>query len=330
MRTRPVPSCPVCGASDGTMLYAGLRDRTFEASGSGNLKRCPGCGAVYLDPQPIPEDIGMAYETYPTHSASEGSRKLTFSDDAKAGYLASRWGYGQGGRLGRVLRLYPRTRAALDAGIMYLPSVPGGRLLDVGCGSGAFMDRMRSLGWRVEGVDFDPQAVEVARSRGLETRTGTLEEQNYPAASFDAVTLSHVIEHLHDSLDALAECHRILKPNGRLSLVTPNADSFGHKWFGLNWRGLEVPRHLQIFTPRALSLLAGKAGFGEYRVFTTARQAVYIYTRSALLRRQDTVAEKDPSPFRMKLAGLAAQHLEFAALAVGMNAGEEVVLTAKA
>ena len=133
---------------------------------------------------------------------------------------------------------------------------------------------MRDLGWVVEGVDFDNKAVQAARERGLTIRSGSLESQHYPTARFDAVTLNHVVEHLPDALVTLSECHRILKPGGILVLYTPNSVSLGHAVFRSYWRGLEPPRHLQIFGPLSLGALLRQAGFKDPSI-TTANSPFY-------------------------------------------------------
>jgi SAM-dependent methyltransferase len=86
-------------------------------------------------------------------------------------------------------------------------------------------------------------------------RTGLRDE------TYDAVTMSHVIEHLHDPVSALQEVRRILKPGGTLWIVTPNVESIGHRRFGVNWRGLEPPRHLVLFSGASLAEALDRAGF---------------------------------------------------------------------
>ncbi len=110
------------------------------------------------------------------------------------------------------------------------------------------MVTMQELGWKVEGIDFDSAAVQSAVELGLSARCGSLEQQHYPDRSFDAVTLSHVIEHVPNPIETLIECARILKPGGMLIVLTPNAASLSHRIFKSHWRGLEPPRHLHIFT----------------------------------------------------------------------------------
>src|SRR5262249_36399193 len=139
--------------------------------------------------------------------------------------------------------LTPLRRAAADAMVMYLPWRAGGRLLDIGCGAGRQMALMRALGWAVEGVDFDPEAVATARTRGLEVRVGAPAGRHYPEASFEGVLLRHALEPAPEPLPLLREIRRILRPGGRLAVLTPNAGGLGRRLYGEAWRGLEPPRH---------------------------------------------------------------------------------------
>jgi SAM-dependent methyltransferase len=129
------------------------------------------------------------------------------------------------------------------------------------------LQSLKELGWQVEGVDFDPAAVQRARTKGLNVHLGTLEDQRFADNTFDAITMSHVIEHVHRPIALFQECHRLLRPGGRLVVVTPNASSWGHRRYGAGWRGLEPPRHLHIFTLSSLAAICARAGFigGECR-----------------------------------------------------------------
>jgi 2-polyprenyl-3-methyl-5-hydroxy-6-metoxy-1,4-benzoquinol methylase len=153
------------------------------------------------------------------------------------------------------MTLAPGFRAQLAIQVFDLQCVEGGRLLDVGCGSGAALQRLAELGWRCEGIDFDERAVEAGRARGLDVRVGSLEEQGYPAATFDAVVMNHVLEHVPDPRALLSESMRILKPGGQFACITPNAESWCHSMFGRDWRELDPPRHLHIFTQSSVGML---------------------------------------------------------------------------
>ncbi|GIX50163.1 MAG: hypothetical protein KatS3mg132_357 [Limisphaera sp.] len=290
LRGRPVPNCLICGRPGG-WLYDGLSDRSFRAPGRWGFRRCenPECGLVWLDPQPIPEDLPAAYAGYYTHAQpAPGPGWLRQVWEAvQRQHLARRFGYPPGpahswGAWGRALLtvlagLHPGGQDELDAAAMYLPAPQGpARLLDVGCGSGVHLARMQQLGWSVEGVEVDPQAVATARARGVPVRLGTLEEQQYPDASFDAVFSAHVLEHVHDPAGLLRECARVLKPSGRLVLLTPNLGSHGHRRFGPAWLNLDPPRHLYLFSPRTLRRLAEQAGLEVCLLRSTARTA-WVY-----------------------------------------------------
>lgn len=272
IRSAPCPLCILCG-NEGEFVYRNQPDRLFGASGTWDLKQCADrkCGLIWLDPMPISEDIGKAYANYYTHSVSDPAKRVglrkRISGLIKRGYWASKYNYSAGREpfvvrsLGNLLYASPIHRREADADVRCLQAVPQGRLLDVGCGSGEWLLAMRDRGWTVEGCDFDKNAVEAAKQRGLQVKCGSLEEQNYPDDNFDAVTLSHVIEHVPDPVRVLGECARILKPGGKLVLFTPNSASLGHRIFKTSWRGLEPPRHLHLFSPQSMHRAVTMAGF---------------------------------------------------------------------
>jgi 2-polyprenyl-3-methyl-5-hydroxy-6-metoxy-1,4-benzoquinol methylase len=266
-------ACPLCGSPGRKPLYQNLTDRTFFcAPGEWTLHSCLSCGSAYLDPRPSAGSIGMAYRRYYTHSGNSGDVSTGRDNPVERlrvalrnGYLNHRYGYDfrPSLRLGVPLaRVFPLRTALADrmVGRLALPR-KGARLLDVGCGNGAFLAQMRDMGWNVTGVDPDPTAVDAARRRGLTVQEGTVHDAAFPDDHFDAITLNHVIEHLHDSTGTLRECYRILRPGGVLCVITPNLDAQGHAEFGRDWYGLDAPRHLVLFTAGSLKRTLAEAGF---------------------------------------------------------------------
>jgi 2-polyprenyl-3-methyl-5-hydroxy-6-metoxy-1,4-benzoquinol methylase len=273
----------MCGAA-GSVKYPQVRDFLFGVEGSWDLRSCERaeCSCLWLDPCPVPEDIGKAYETYYTH----GTRAPWLARALETGwglagraYLGSRYRRSVAGLpqvaariVGPLLRLQPEIYLHLALLLRHLPPPePGQTLLDIGCGEGLALKVLSSVGWAVQGQDMDEQAVHAARTRGLRVHHGSLESCAFPSASFDAVTMSHVIEHVHDPEALFREIERILKPGGTLISVTPNVFSENHELFGRAWFHLDPPRHLLLFSAQALGALARRTGFATVQVTSSVR-----------------------------------------------------------
>jgi 2-polyprenyl-3-methyl-5-hydroxy-6-metoxy-1,4-benzoquinol methylase len=299
-----VRRCPICDVERSTPLHSGLTDPTGAASGEWSLRRCSGCRAGYLTPRPRAAAIARAYEfeDYYTHGATEPAQVPTtitgrIRASLKHGYLRERYGYGlrPASRLGYHLgRAIPGLVGPSDAWVRHLAARPGARLLDVGCGNGVFVDRMCQLGWRAEGVDLDPRSVQRAQALGRSVRLASVEEVGQgPPRCYDAITMSHVIEHLYSPVEALEQLRRLLRPGGTLWIATPNVDSLGHNRFGPHWRGLEVPRHVALFSASSLLDRLRAAGFSELEVMRPMQSNRWMLEESARL---EAAAESLPRP----------------------------------
>ncbi len=334
IRSYARPLCSLCGRP-GDLLYRDLEDRLFDAPGLWTLKRCPDikCGLAWLDPMPLPEEIAKAYANYYTHDGDFPPLNnwwLRIFRVVKQGYLAGKYGYHKGliatwqRSLGLLMYFVPNRRAYVDAQVFYLPARNRGRLLDVGCGSGRTLTWMASLGWHVEGVEPDPLAVNRATDKGLRVYQGTLYSQQFAPDSFDAVVIHHVIEHVDSPVSLLKECFRILSPGGRLIVLTPNLGSWGHRIYRRHWRGLEPPRHLNIFTLASLSRISALAGFENYECRSIAQGASYMLGASQFLGTAKTTRRSLMS--RMWVTAVSIG--EWAASYIDREAGEEIVLIA--
>ena len=331
-------SCPVCGAAERSVVHLGLTDRIFFcAPGAWTLYRCAACRCGYLDPRPTAQAIGLAYTEYYTHAAPEEEVFLSSStfigrrlSSLRNGYLNARFprlALAPSLRLGaRLLALFPATRALAERDVRHLPApAAGARLLDLGCGSGAFVRRAISLGYAAEGLEFDALAVEAAVSKGLPVRVGALPATGLEADRYEVVTLSQVIEHLHEPQAALREVHRLLKPGGWFWLATPNLDAPGHAHFGPDWRGLEPPRHLVLFSAQALSLALQQAGFVDIEFKPPGAVSRWLWSSS--LRISKNARLGTPITLPPDLARLArSEDRESLANPV---AGEELVVMAR-
>lgn len=148
-----------------------------------------------------------------------------------------------------------------DARAELLPPLTPGRLLEVGCASGAFLHRMAARGWTVEGIEFSPTASAAARQRGLRVHTGAIEAMAGPDAPPDLVVAWMVLEHLHDPVRALQLLHRWSRPGAWLVLSVPNVASLEARLFGSAWYDLHLPMHLQHFSAQSLSRMLERCGW---------------------------------------------------------------------
>jgi predicted TPR repeat methyltransferase len=136
----------------------------------------------------------------------------------------------------------------------------GGRLLDVGCHTGIFLDVARKAGWETFGVEPSRWSADRARARGLRVADGTLAEVELPGESFDVITMWDVIEHLADPAEELRRAHRLLRPNGLLAVSTMNVASWFPRLLGRRWPWY-MQMHLYYFTPATLRQMLDRTGF---------------------------------------------------------------------
>lgn len=327
-----VKLCPVCGGKQRRVMFSGLIDNVFRvAPGYWELYECLTCASAYLDPRPTKESIGKAYKSYYTHNVAitrdetDQMSSLRLLRRALAnGYLNKRYGthYQPVSMLGPIFAfLFPRQREILDSQFRWLPKpTQGQQLLDIGSGNGGFLLKARDAGWQVIGVDPDPKAVSTVRALGVDVYEGDIDALSHEIESFDAITLNHVVEHVHEPRKLLLEINRLLKPNGTLYIATPNIKSIGVKIFGKNWRGIESPRHLILFNVSSLKELLDQCGFVDIE-FKARRNIVKDIFRVSYQLQQELPYSSPVSRLLMLslkllsyLPFVSVSHLEFITL----------------
>jgi len=155
----------------------------------------------------------------------------------------------------------------LDTYGLHVGDVPPGELLEVGCASGAWLEGMRSLGWKVHGLEPNPEAAAFARERGLDVRTGVLDSETRFEGRYQLLAAWMVLEHLHDPIGGLEALRRSAAPGARLALSVPNAGALQFRLFKDRWFALQVPTHLFHYTPKTLEAVLQRAGWKLDRVF---------------------------------------------------------------
>jgi len=338
-RAEGVSACRLCGRS-GTPLYDGLSDRLFDAPGTWGLRACTGCSLVWLDPPPADDELPALYDHYYTHGAAHAPASL-LRRAVTRGIPSARMGYPlppgadpAERSLGRLLSWIGPLREIAEHAVMWLPVSRRGRLLDVGCGSGEFLARMRDFGWQVAGVEPDPRAAEAARARlGPDAIVAAdLDDPALGAGGFDAVTLAHVIEHVPDPVGTLERCRARLAPGGILVCVTPNTRSLGARAFGRDWLHWDPPRHLHLFDPASLEAAVRGAGLAVRRVATPGSSAHFVWRASTLIERNGRLPDLDVSGASpaLRLESVGFWLLEYALAFLGRRCGEEVLVVAEA
>lgn len=233
-----IETCPLCG---GTHLERTLTCVDHYATGEMfHLCRCTDCGFLFTQDFPAEADIGRYYETpdYISHS------------DTKKGVI---------NRLYHWVRRYMLKRKAKL--VMRVTHRRGGRLLDIGTGTGYFADTMKHLGWQVEAVEKNASARKFAHDHfDLEVKPDTA-LKDYMTGSFDVITLWHVLEHLEHLNETWETLNSLLTDKGMLLVAVPNCSSYDARKYGAYWAAYDVPRHLWHFTPATIQQFASKHGF---------------------------------------------------------------------
>lgn len=210
-------SCAVCG---GTLQVRLPSVRDTETGDPYRILACSSCGLGHTDP--LPADLGAAYPaTY------------------------------HGGRHGITAAMCARRRVRITR-----RHIPSGKLLDVGCGDGTFLQEAARRGFHVAGTEMSTRPE--LRSAGIPVRStlaGWL-----PDAPFDGVTLWHVLEHLATPVEEMTRIRELLAPEGRVVVAVPDAEGVQARAFGASWFHLDVPRHVHHFGRRSLECLAERAG----------------------------------------------------------------------
>lgn len=282
-------ACPLCcDARSRSVLLAS--DLLYGCPGEFTLARCVACGHVFLNPRPTRECIGQFYpaDYGPFRGASSVPRPLGSGPhwplpngrgtahplrprSAPSVFDPRSWPW-----LRRLVLWWIDSRAAripkfrisnLKSQISNSEPRIFPRALELGCSHGTFLQQLRNCGWNCVGIEPAADVARCARERGFDVRVGSLESaiaadpQTFASGTFDAIFAWMVVEHLHEPVATLQLARGLLKPGGTLSISVPNFGCWERRAFGRFWYALQLPTHLQHFTPASLRRLLAASGF---------------------------------------------------------------------
>ena len=240
--------CPLCGGEDFEAVYqkAGF-----------TLGHCIRCRFFYVNPRPTPEAIEAYYR--------ESKASQFFQENIIAPTIHTRIERIFKPRLARLNQLYPAK----------------GKLLDIGCSLGIFLELAQQDGWEPFGIELSPDAIAACSEKRITISSRPIECSDLPRNMFDVITLWEVLEHVVAPRDVVRACHRHLKPDGKLIITVPNIEGIEFQVLGKAHTNIAPPAHLNFFSPRLLSGLLVEEGF-QVESVTTPGELDVDNVRSAL------------------------------------------------
>jgi SAM-dependent methyltransferase len=254
-------TCPLCeSAGAPRKFYA--RDRVHGIGGIFAIHRCEFCHAWFIQPWLSAEELKRFYPAeYGRHRPSQSLEKRHYR--AWQHYVLENH-YNYPSKNGAAPDSKARAIAFLLSFVTAKGVIPyrgAGRILDVGCGGGSYLYRLKQWGWDTYGVEPSKVGARRAQSLGLNVKQGMLEDARFKDDFFDVVRLSNVVEHLPNPIATFREIYRILQAQGLIYLTVTNTRSLVFQLFRENWYALDTPRHVISYSPKTLNVLAEATGF---------------------------------------------------------------------
>jgi 2-polyprenyl-3-methyl-5-hydroxy-6-metoxy-1,4-benzoquinol methylase len=229
---------------------------------------CPVCGSATIAVTLVVQDYTVSNQPFEIYHCSNCSFRFTQDvpdiNSIAPFYKSENYISHTNTSKGIVNRLYQTVRKqTLKQKRKLIEKVTGltkGSLLDVGAGTGAFAGAMKEAGWQVTGLEPDADARAVGKKEYGIALSPINEFYELPAASFDAITMWHVLEHVHDLNGYIIKLKSLLKEKGRLFIAVPNYTSKDAAIYKEHWAAYDVPRHLYHFSPQSMQVLMEKHG----------------------------------------------------------------------
>ena len=234
-----------------------------------HYKTCPACQATELAPRLTARDYTASFENFEIWECLNCNLRFTqnipFEEEIGAYYQSEEYISHSNTNQGIVNRLYQVVRnytlKQKRRQIQKISGLKQGSLLDLGCGTGEFLATMKTAGWQVMGLEPDEGARKMAKERWQLEVDDSPRLFDLPSATYDVITMWHVLEHVHRLHENLDTLNRILKDSGTLFVAVPNYQSRDAGHYGEHWAAYDVPRHLYHFAPSTMENLMDAHGF---------------------------------------------------------------------
>ena len=254
--------CPLCDQAGARRQFI-TRDRVHSLAGTFAIHRCENCQAYFIQPWLSDAELARYYpEEYGRYRHGESLNKKNYQGWQR---LVLEHHYGYPSRNGKT---EPNALKQAAAYLLSFVTAKGviqyrgsGKILDVGCGGGAYLYRLKQWGWETYGVEPSETGAKQAQSLGLMVKQGMLVDAGFDSEFFDVIRLSNVVEHLPNPKTIFREIYRILKPDGLIYITVPNTRSLVFWLFRENWYALDAPRHVISYSPKTLKTLADATDF---------------------------------------------------------------------
>ncbi len=175
-----------------------------------------------------------------------------------------------------------------------------GNMLDVGCGSGFFLEEAKKRGWNVFGTEFSDALVAISKAKGIIMQQGGLTEDTFHGIGFDVVVSIEVIEHIYNPADEVRNIHRILRKGGLFFCTTPNFNALSRYWLKDRYNIIAWPEHLGYFTRKTLKYLLERHGFKTVRTTSTGFSFTRMRVSLNMSRQKVVSADSDDEVLRRK------------------------------
>lgn len=239
---------------------------------------CPVCQSAAIDPLLIVKDHSVSKEEFVVWQCRQCTLRFTQDvpdEDSIAPYYQSpdyiSHSNTSKGLMNRVYQAVRRHTLGQKATLITSQTKEKGRILDIGAGIGAFLSEMQQRGWEITGIEPDAGA----RSKANALFGISLQEPEalfrQGANQFDAITMWHVLEHVHRLHAYMERISNLLAPGGKLFIAVPNYTSVDAAAYRNYWAAYDVPRHLYHFTPQAIDTLVQQHG-----LTVTARKPMWF------------------------------------------------------